>query len=72
MSSAERKHILLEKAISYSTHGTRQAPSGFHYDWEAGAWLDDECDQFYAFSASRRPPESKKADVETGEDQKAE
>ena len=72
MSRVKRKHILLEKAISYSIHDTQQAPSGFHYDWEAGAWLDDESDQFYAFSKRRRPPESKKSDVETGEDQKGE
>ena len=64
-------HPLLEKSRSYSVSNPDLSPSGAEYDIEAGGWIstttgklvvneDDEPD----------PPETKKNDVETGEDQK--
>ena len=68
----KRTHLLLQLAKGYDTPASLKGPHGFHYDWEKGAWLDDHSGQYYAFSSKRRPPETKKSDVETGEDQKGE
>jgi len=65
-----RSHILLAHARTYTRGGSELAPSGCEYDIRAGAWLVRESGGFLVHSVQYPRPQTKKADVETGEDQK--
>lgn len=65
------RHILLEYARSYERGEVELTPAGCDYDLRAGAWVVKKSGILLVASPDRpRPPQSKKNDVETGEDQK--
>jgi hypothetical protein len=64
-------HILLAHAHTYDRGEIDLAPSGCDYDLRTGAWVLSESGTLLVTAPGRRrPPQSKKNDVETGEDQK--
>ena len=68
---AKLDHILLAYARSYDRGDIDLAPSDCDYDLRTGAWIVRESGVLLVESPRHsRPPQSKKADVETGEDQK--
>jgi hypothetical protein len=75
--SKEQTHILIEKAFIYPP-GLKQVfnPRGYLYDFEKGAWVKKQSKEFLvkepAEKRHRMHLSSKKADMETGEDQKGE
>jgi hypothetical protein len=68
------KHILLEKAKVFEQEKKNLDPLGCTYDIEKGVWLIEESGEKIALVRSQNPNKpisgTKKADVETGEDQK--
>ena len=65
------KHILLERAHQYEWKAVELDPPGCTYDTVVGAWvLNGTCDLVVTSPDRIRPPQTKKCDVETGEDQK--
>ncbi|MBX0358482.1 hypothetical protein [Halobacillus sp. Nhm2S1] len=67
-------HLLLKKAFIFKDERQDLSPSGCFYDFEKGAWLKQE-DNGYEFLVNSNDPNkpiagTKKADRETGEDQK--
>lgn len=67
----KQNHILLTSARRYDREEVDLAPFGCDYDLRAGAWvLRESGDLLVTAPGNRRPPQSKKNDVETGEDQK--
>jgi hypothetical protein len=70
-SAEDSDHILLAHARSYDRGEVDLTPSGCGYDTLAGAWIVRETGVLLVDSPGHmRPPQSKKNDVETGEDQK--
>jgi hypothetical protein len=70
-SVAKSDHILLVHARSYGRSEVDLAPPDCDYDLRTGAWIVRGTDVLLVASPGRqRPPQSKKNDVETGEDQK--
>ena len=66
------KHLLLQLAKTYPIFTGDLAPQGCRYDVLQGAWLLDGTSTLLVESDDRLPPMTKKADIETGEDQKSE
>lgn len=65
------EHVLFDTARTYPVGEPNLAPDGFVYDRGQGQWIStDGQAQRWAQSPTRRPPGTKKHDVETGEDQK--
>jgi len=71
-----QKHILLEKAYIYPSNRDSMTPDGCHYDFANGGWMRREggTEIFLVKSCDPNKPlaGTKKADLETGEDQKGE
>ena len=68
---AELTHILLAHARTYDRGDIELAPPSCDYDIRIGAWIVKESgDLLVASPEHPHPPQTKKADVETGEDQK--
>ena len=65
-----RSHILLAHMRTYDHGEVDLAPSGCEYDIRTGAWVLKESGGFLVQSVAHPRPQMKKADVETGEDQK--
>lgn len=66
-------HILLKYAKTYERFSGSLAPEGCEYNFQIGGWVLIESNQLVVESADPpKPPQSKKADIETGEDQKGE
>lgn len=64
-------HILLAYAHSYDRGDVDLAPPNCVYDLGVGAWVVRESGIILVASPGPwHPPQSKKCDVETGEDQK--
>jgi hypothetical protein len=64
-------HILLEHARTYDPGEVDLEPPGCVYDLRVGAWVARDSGELLVEKPDRsRPPQSKKGDVETGEDQK--
>lgn len=67
-------HLLLKKAFIFQENAQSLSPSGCIYDFEKGAWLKPENDELIFLVKSNDPNKpiagTKKADRETGEDQK--
>ena len=65
------QHILLEKARIYKNPGTVATPEGYTFNEEKGYWIDKD-----GFAMLNNPDsdygQTKKCDIETGEDQKGE
>lgn len=66
------KHILLDKAFIYALPKSESDMSGCSFDAQAGYWKIDEDESPCILDINRPRPQSKKADVETGEDRKGE
>ena len=67
-----KKHILLDKAHVYDMVEKDLVPPKCSYDRECGLWRVDTTGEVMMIGAYARKPQSKKWDVETGEDQKGE
>ena len=67
---AKRQHVLLANAFAYPRESVNLRPDGCDYDLLAGAWIRRSSGGLLVESADPKPPRTKKADVETGEDQK--
>lgn len=71
ISPEEPPHLLLAYAHKYVRDEHDLAPPDCDYDLVIGAWVKQGSDTlFVSMSGVGRPPQSKKSDVETGEDQK--
>ncbi len=67
-----KEHILLEKSFVYDSPERSLTPDNCHYDRESGFWRMDKTEEVMMISDYAEKPETKKCDVETGEDQKGE
>ncbi len=67
-----KNHILLEKAHIYNLSRIESELEGCSYDNVNGYWLIDKNQTPVIFDSDWPKPQSKKNDVETGEDQKGE
>ncbi|MDE2730685.1 MAG: hypothetical protein OXM02_00700 [Bacteroidota bacterium] len=67
---AKKKHILLARAHVYERRDVDLRPPNCDYDLLVGAWIYRPTGRLLVESAEIQPPRTKKADVETGEDQK--
>ncbi len=67
-----KKHILLDKAYSYSEPTMVPIPEGYSFNERKGYWTNNITGEVMMLSDDRRLPTSKKCDRETGEDQKGE
>lgn len=65
-------HPLLVRAQRYQRRTMNLQPPGCSYDALAGAWRDDVSGALAVDLPGRKGPQTKKADIETGEDQKGE
>jgi len=69
-------HILIEKAFIYPKERKHLEPKGCHYDFINGGWMRREKNKDIFLVKSKDPNKplagTKKADLETGEDQKSE
>ncbi|MBI2844607.1 MAG: hypothetical protein HYX78_14530 [Armatimonadetes bacterium] len=68
----KRQHVLLEQAQTYRRYTGDLSPEGCRYDVAIGAWIVEEEDTLLVRTTARKPPQTKKQDVETGEDRKSE
>jgi len=66
-----KKHLLLEKAFVYEAPRKKPELNGYTLIDELGYWIDED-NIPYVLDLRRPKPQTKKADVETGEDQKGE
>lgn len=67
---ANPQHVLLAKARAYPRQAVDLRPADSDYDLLAGAWVHRTSGGLLVESTDPKPPRTKKADVETGEDQK--
>lgn len=72
----QQQHILLKNAFIFKERNSNLAPEGCTYDFDKGAWVKEENDVLITLVRSNDPNKpicgTKKADAETGEDQKGE
>lgn len=66
------KHPLLVRATKYRVKRVDLSPPNCTYDVHIGAWRINDSGALWAESKGRIGPNTKKGDVETGEDQKGE
>ena len=66
------EHPLLERAHRYVRREVDLAPAGCLYDDTVGAWRFIETGDLWVETPGHVGPKTKKADIETGEDQKGE
>ena len=67
-----KQHILLDKAYTYENTPRNLTPEGCSYDRVCGLWRVDNTGDIMMISDFAQRPETKKCDIETGEDQKGE
>jgi hypothetical protein len=67
-----KQHILLEKALCYPEPIKVPVPENCTFIDKNGYWVDDGTGEIMMLSNDPRRPQSKKHDIETGEDQKGE
>ncbi|MCZ0871257.1 hypothetical protein [Peribacillus sp. AS_2] len=72
MSSKEQKHLLIQKAFIYEKPRQKPELNDYVFLDKSGYWIDKKDSQPYVLDTKRPKPRTKKADVETGEDQKGE
>ena len=68
----ESSHLLLEKAKTYPRFRGDLTPPNCKYDQLIGAWILQSTSELLVETSFRKGPRTKKEDIETGEDQKAE
>ena len=66
------KHLLIENAFEYDILNSSENMSNSTYDSSKGFWVNNQNGLARIDDPGFRPPRSKKADVETGEDKKGE
>jgi hypothetical protein len=66
------KHLLIKKAFIYPRPKEKPKLEGYVYNRIDGYWIDIDNNEPYVLDSRRPKPQTKKADVETGEDQKGE
>ena len=67
-----KEHILLDKAYVYENIPEELTPEGCFYDRYSGLWRISSTGEVMMIGDYAQRPETKKCDVETGEDQKGE
>jgi len=67
-----KKHILLEKAFSYGVSQENTVSSNNTFDEQSGYWRNNTTNEPMMTGDNPERAQTKKADVETGEDQKGE
>lgn len=67
-----KKHILLEKAYEYEKQKNSNNMNGCNYNNVKGYWEFNDTKKPVVYDSSFIKPRTKKADRETGEDQKGE
>ncbi len=67
---AEPEHLLLATAKSYQAPTTDLAPQNCEYSIPEGAWILQDVGSLLVETSGRPMPQTKKWDIETGEDQK--
>jgi hypothetical protein len=65
-------HILLQKASKFGKASQDPVPIGCKYDFKIGAWIKKDTEELLADTSDMRGLETKKSDIETGEDLKSE
>ena len=68
--ASEPQHLLLETAKSYPVSAQDLAPPNCSYSISEGAWILQDVGSLLVETTGRPMPTTKKADIETGEDQK--
>jgi len=66
------RHLLLQKAHEFENPKKNLAPTGCKYDVKIGAWVKRDTGELLADTPDMQGLETKKNDVETGEDLKSE
>lgn len=66
------EHPLLNRAQKYPRRDVNLAPAGCIYDDDIGAWRLISTGELWVETCERKGLETKKCDIETGEDQKGE
>ena len=67
-----KEHILLDKAYCYPEPTRTPFPQNCTYIEKSGYWKNDVTNEIMMLSNDPRRPQTKKQDIETGEDQKGE
>lgn len=67
-----KSHILLEKSFCYENKPRKLTPENCYYDRKNGLWRIESTGEVMMVSDFAQRPETKKCDIETGEDQKGE
>lgn len=67
-----KEHILLDKAYVYENINRDLKPKDCTYDRVCGLWRLNSTGEVMMISSSVQRAETKKSDIETGEDQKGE
>lgn len=67
-----KQHILLEKAYCYPEPREVLAPKNCTFIQKSGYWRNNSTGEIMMLSNDPRRPQTKKEDIETGEDQKGE
>ena len=67
-----KEHILLEKTFRYAEPKVDPRPQNCTYNTIKGYWINNNTAEVMMLSNDPRRPQTKKADIETGEDQKGE
>ena len=70
--STTREHLLLAMAKTYPAFTGDLSPQGYEYDLFNGVWILSGSGSLLIESPNRPRTMTKKKDIETGEDQKAE
>ena len=71
-SQTSPEHLLLAMAKTYPAFTGDLSPHGYHYDLFSGMWILNGSESLLIESPNRPRTMTKKKDIETGEDQKAE
>ena len=66
----EPEHLLLAMAKTYPVSNPDLAPPGCRYSLEQGGWVLNDTGTLLVDTPGRPRPKTKKADLESGEDQK--
>ena len=67
-----KQHILLEKAYCYREPTSISMPEEYTFSEQKGYWMNSITGEVMMLSSDPRRPQTKKHDIETGEDQKGE
>lgn len=67
-----KEHILIEKAYRYPAPIEKPTPKDCTFQENHGYWVNNSTGEVMMLSNDPRRPQSKKCDLETGEDQKGE